>query len=387
MRYDAIIVGAGFSGAVVARELADAGKRVLVLEKRSHIGGNMYDSTDENGVLVHWYGPHIFHTSSQEVSQYVQRFSEWFPYEHRVLGKIDGQLVPIPFNYRSLDTLYPAERAKAVKEELSCMFPGKRTASVLDLMNAEDPVVREFGQFVFEKVFLHYTAKQWGTPTDQVDRSVINRVPVVLGDDDRYFQDSWQYMPVDGYTPIFEKLLAGPGIETRLCCDAKEVLTLDIDGGEIHAWGERFHGPVVFTGAIDQMFGYRFGPLPYRSLDLRFEQKDCTSFQPAAVVNYPNEEAFTRITEFKKLTGQQIAGKTTILKEYPLQYDPHGKRGNIPYYVIANPENQARYQQYAGLALKLPNFYLCGRLADYRYYNMDAAVLRALQLSRKILGE
>lgn len=387
MHYDSIVVGAGFSGAVAARELAEAGKTVLVIDKRAQIGGNMYDSEDSNGVLVHWYGPHIFHTSSKDVFDYLKRFSDWSPYEHRVLGRIDGKHVPIPFNFRSLDLLFPAQKAELIKAKLTEQFPNQQKVSVLDLMNAEDITVKEFGDFVFEKVFLHYTAKQWGTPPAQVDRSVINRVPVVLGYDDRYFQDTYQFMPNNGFTPIFESLLDHPAITVRLNCEASTVLTLDQQHGRLYFNQEAFEGTVVFTGAIDQLFGYCYGSLPYRSLDLIFEQKPMTDFQPAAVVNYPNEEAFTRITEFKKLGGKQIKDSTTILKEYPMQYDPMEEKGNIPYYVISSTENLSRYQQYADLAASFPNLFLCGRLAEYKYYNMDAAILQALRLSKTILSK
>ena len=387
MQYDSIVVGAGFSGAVAARELSEAGKSVLVIEKRAQIGGNMYDSEDSNGVLVHWYGPHIFHTSSKDVFDYLKRFSDWQPYEHRVLGRIDGKHVPIPFNFRSLDLLFPAEQAELIKNKLTEQFPNQQKVSVLDLMNAKDETVKKFGEFVFEKVFLHYTAKQWGTPPEQVDRSVINRVPVVLGYDDRYFQDTYQFMPANGFTPIFESLLDHPAITVRLNCEAGTVLTLDQTQGKIYFEQAEFKGPVVFTGAIDQLFGYAYGQLPYRSLNLVFEQKPVTDFQPAAVVNYPNEEAFTRITEFKKLGGRQVEGSTTILKEYPMPYDPAAEKGNIPYYVISSPENLSRYQQYAELADTFPNLHLCGRLAEYKYYNMDAAILQALRVSKKILSD
>lgn len=375
MEFDSIVVGAGFSGAVVARQLAEAGRRVLVCEQRAQIGGNMYDALDENGVSVHWYGPHIFHTGSKEVVDYLGKFTDWVPYEHRVLGRIDGELVPIPFNFTSLEALFPPEKAAAIEARLAELFPGQRTASVMALQQSEDALVREFGAFVLEKVFLHYTAKQWGTPIEQVDRAVIDRVPVVLGYDDRYFQDQYQMMPARGFTPLFERLLDHPAITVRLNVAAT------------HFDEETFGGDVIFTGALDALFDYRFGELPYRSLRLDFERLAVTQFQPAAVVNYPNEEKFTRITEFKQLAGQEIADATTILREYPLAYDPRGTVGNVPYYVIESPENRALYERYAALAATFPRLKLCGRLAEYRYYNMDAAVLRALALSQEILEQ
>ena len=385
MNYDVIVIGAGFSGAVTAQQMAQAGKKVLVIDKRPQIGGNMYDAPDENGVLVHWYGPHIFHTNSQRVWEYVQQFSKWFPYEHRVLGRIDGQLVPIPFNFKSLDTLFPKEKAQEIQKKLLDLFPGQRTASIMSLLSAKDETIHSFGEFVFEKVFLHYTAKQWGMPIDQVDRSVIDRVPVVLGYDDRYFQDTYQFMPEKGYTPIFEAMLDSPNIQVQTNREAGTMLKLDEVNGVISLEGTPFQGPVIFTGAIDQLFGYAYGPLPYRSLRLDFQRLETTSFQPAAVVNYPNEEDFTRITEFKKLSGQELPGVTTILWEYPMAYDPMAAQGNTPYYVISDPENLALYQRYVKLAEKFPNLFLCGRLAEYKYYNMDGAILQALRLSDSLL--
>ncbi|MDF2923203.1 MAG: hypothetical protein K0R57_2117 [Paenibacillaceae bacterium] len=344
----------------------------------------MYDSLDTNGVSVHWYGPHIFHTDDENVFQYLQRFSKWYPYEHRVLGRIDGKLVPIPFNFCSIDMLYSKNDAEQIKAILKMNFPSQEKASILELMNHDNHTIKKFGQFVFEKVFLNYTAKQWGTSPENVDKSVINRVPVVIGYDDRYFQDKTQFMPKEGYTQIFENMLNHKNLTVRLNCNASDVINLDIEEHKIYFNGETFSGPVIFTGAIDELFNYAYGPLPYRTLELVFEQKNCTQFQSAAVVNYPNEEEFTRITEFKHLTMQKIENTTTILKEYPLPYDPKAEKGNIPYYVIENPDNRMLYNRYVNLAKLFPNLYLCGRLAEYKYYNMDGAIKNALQLVKSI---
>lgn len=385
MDYGCIVIGAGFSGATIAREFAEKlNTKVLLIEKRSHIGGNMYDSADTNGVSVHWYGPHIFHTNDDEVFQYLKRFSNWYNYEHRVLGRIDGQLVPIPFNFKSVDLLFPKDHAETIKAKLISFFPAQEKVSILDLVNHIDLEIKEFGQYVFEKVFLHYTAKQWGTAPENVDKSVINRVPVVLGYDDRYFHDKNQFMPEHGYTRIFENMLNHPNITLRLNCNATDAIQLDTEKRQIYFEGNLYTGQLIFTGAIDELFGYLYGPLPYRTLDLVFEQKDCTHYQPAAVVNYPNEEDFTRITEFKHLTLQHIPNTTTILKEYPMSYDPKAEKGNIPYYVIENQDNRTLYNRYAELAGSFKNLHLCGRLADYKYYNMDAAVKMALELVSKI---
>lgn len=386
MKYDAVVVGCGFSGAVVARRLAEeTGARVFVAEKRATIAGNMYDEPDEAGILVHRYGPHIFHTHSERVFAYIRRFSEWRPYEHRVLGRIQGRLVPIPFNFTSLEALFAPEDAETIRRKTLAAFPGRDKVSVLDLLQQPDVDIRRFGQFVFDNVFKNYTAKQWGTPIDQVDPATINRVPVVLGRDDRYFSDPIQKMPAQGYTALFRRLLDHPNITVQLECDAVRLLELTGEDGRIRWGGEEFDGPVVYTGCVDELLGYRFGPLPYRSLDLQLETLPMAHFQPAAVVNYPNEEDFTRITEFKYLTGQQ-SEKTTVMREYPLPYHRDAARGNLPFYPIISSENRAQYERYAGLLRQYPRLFLCGRLADYRYYNMDTAILRALELADHIIA-
>lgn len=374
---EALIIGAGFAGAVCARRLADRGYTVTLLEKRAHIAGNMYDGPDDLGIRVHWYGPHIFHTSSRRVWDYLCRYARFFPYEHRVLGRIDGRLVPIPFNFTSLEKLLP-EQAAALERQLSAAFPKQDRISILELLSRPEDSLRELGEYIYDRVFVHYTAKQWQLPIEQVDRSVINRVPVVLGYDDRYFRDTWQAMPEEGYLPLFQKLLEG--VEVRLNCDA--MAHLELAEGCIRLDGQERRGPVIYTGALDELFGRQYGPLPYRSLDLSTECRSQEWFQPAAVVNYPNEEAFTRITEFKYLTRQQIPNGTTIMKEYPLSYRPED--GSIPYYPIASPENEALYQRYRALAEGYPELYLCGRLAEYRYYNMDGVIERALELCDSI---
>ena len=385
--WDCIIVGCGFSGAVIARRLAEEKNvRVLILEKRPSIGGNMYDEEDSAGVLVQRYGPHIFHTGSQRVFRYIQPFSDWFPYEHRVKGRVSGRLVPIPFNFTSLEMLYPAKEAAAIEQKLADAFPGKSKISVLDLLEQEEESIRLFGQYVYEHIFQNYTAKQWGTPIDRVDRSTINRVPVVLGYDDRYFSDAIQQMPAGGFTRLFGWMLDHPNITVRLSCDALTRLRLDVETGGIFFEGRRFEGTLVYTGCIDELLGFRFGPLPYRSIDMRFETIPREHFQPVAVVNYPNEEKFTRITEFKYLTKQELPDVTTIMREYPFPYDKDAVKGNLPFYPIVNEENMRRYRQYRGLLKKFDRLVLCGRLAEYRYYNMDAAILRALELTDGLLA-
>jgi UDP-galactopyranose mutase len=369
----------------MARELAEAGFSVLAIEKRSHIGGNMYEYARGNGVRVHMYGPHIFHTNSREVFEYLSRFTSFYPYTHRVLGRIQGQLVPIPFNFTSMDLLFPKEKADVYKAKLLVQFPDRDRVFISELVRHPDPDISSLGDFIFENVFVHYTAKQWGMPVSQVDTSVINRVPVVLGVDDRYFSDSIQMMPTEGYTPVFEKMLRHPNIHVTLESDAMDRMKTDPDERTILFDGAPFSGPVCLSGPVDEFFKYSLGTLPYRSLDMKFEDLDIDYYQPASVVNYPNEELYTRITEFKHMTLQVLPGHTTILKEYPLPYRPGGSIS--PYYPISNSENQERYEAYQAMSRQFPNLYLCGRLAEYKYYNMDAAVDRALSVSRQILHD
>lgn len=379
----ALIIGSGFAGSVMARELAEAGFTVLIFEKRGHIGGNMYEYKRKNGVRVHKYGPHIFHTNSQKVFSYLSRFSDFYPYAHHVLGHINSQLVPIPFNFTSIDALFTADHAAIYKSKLSGSFPGKDHVYISELITHPDPDICEIGRFVYENVFVHYTAKQWGVPVSQVDVSVINRVPVVLGTDNRYFSDTIQMMPVDGYTPLFEKMLDHPNIKVLLETNAADHINLSFESNTLFLDGKPFDGPVCYTGALDELFGYKLGPLPYRSLDMRFEDYPVDYYQESPVINYPNDQEYTRITEFKHMTHQVTPGQTTILKEYPLPYIPGGLIP--PCYPIASRENQKRYDAYLDLSRGFRNLYLCGRLAEYRYYNMDIVIERALQESGLIL--
>ena len=383
-QYDLLIVGAGFAGAVVARKVAEKGKKVLIVEKRQQIGGNMYEKFEENGVRIHLDGQHIFHTNNEKVFEFLKQFSEFYPYEHKVIGKIDGKLVPIPFNFTSLEMLFEKEKADKIKTILKEHYPELEKISILDLIKHENPLIKEFGEYVFEKVFVHYTAKQWGIPVEEVDKSVINRVPVVLGYDDRYFKDSIQYMPKEGFTKLFENMLNHENIDIVLNKNITEIIELDFENKKVKIEGEIFEKPIIFTGAVDELLNYKYGRLPYRSLDLVFENYHKTYFQPNSVVNYPNEEKFTRITEFKYLTNQEIEGETTILKEYPLKYDANNKKCLDPYYPIINEENIKMYNNYKEEINKFHNIHLVGRLAEYKYYNMDAVIEKALEMSEKI---
>jgi UDP-galactopyranose mutase len=383
VKYDAIVIGAGFAGSVFARVMAEANKRVLVIEKRTTIGGNMYDEYTDD-ILVHKYGPHIFHTNHPKVFDFLRRFSSWYEYEHRVVGKIDGKLVPIPFNFTSIDTLFDGDTAGELKTRLALTFGMNTTVSVFDLFNHPDERIKNFGQYVYNKVFAGYSVKQWAVPIDQIDISTINRVPVVIGYEDRYFSDSIQVMPQKGYTHLFAELLSHENITVNRNTHAKDKIHFNFDEHKIFFEDEEYKGIFFFTGAVDELLDYKYGILPYRSLDLVFENIESEQFQTVAVVNYPNDEAWTRITEFKHFTipEKSQSKQTIILKEYPVSYDPEMERER--FYPIVNETNKAIYDQYVHDLQGFDNLYLCGRLAEYKYYNMDSVIAQALKVAEQI---
>lgn len=384
--YDALVIGAGFAGAVCARELAErGGMRVLVLERRDHIGGNAYDRLDKTGILIHQYGPHIFHTNDKRVFDYLSRFTCWRDYEHRVVASIPGQTgrvqMPVPFNLTSLETAFGPEKGKALGDKLMAVYGAEKKVTILELRQSDDPEIRQVADYVYEHVFVHYTMKQWGQTPEQIDPNTTARVPVFLSRDDRYFQDTWQGMPLDGYTRIFEQLLSHPNITVVTGVDARTRLALT-DGG-ITLDGADFTGPVVYTGAVDELFAFQFGRLPYRGLRFVFETHNTDFFQSHGTVNYTVDEDYTRITEFKHMTGQVTPGCTATVKEYSYTYT--GAAGETPYYAIINRSNNALYQQYKALSTRYANLHLLGRLAEYKYYNMDAIVAQALALADKLV--
>lgn len=360
-RFDYLVVGAGFAGSVVAERLASQlGKRVLVIDRRPHIGGNTYDFHNEHGILVHQYGPHIFHTSSDKVVDYLSQFTKWRPYEHRVLAHVEDKYLPIPINLDTINRLYDLDLDADGMER----FLAARVESPAEVRTSEDIVVSRVGRELYEKFFRNYTRKQWGLDPSQLDSSVAGRIPVRFNRDDRYFSDTFQAMPLEGFTRLFERMLGHPSISIALSTDYREI------------FGKYPNAKIVYTGPIDQFFDYRYGRLPYRSLRFVHQTHDQAQFQPAPVVNYPNEHAYTRITEFKYLTGQEHE-KTSIVYEYPMD---EGE----PYYPIPRPENADLYQRYRALADVTSGVYFCGRLANYKYFNMDQVVAQALHLFRNI---
>ena len=380
--FDCLVIGAGYAGAVAARELAErGGKRVLVLERRDHVAGNAYDCLDQNGVLIHQYGPHIFHTASRRVYDWLSRFTQWRDYQHRVLANVHGVYMPVPFNLPSLLMAFPAQQAARLEEKLLAAYGEGARVTILELRENTDPEVRAVADYVYENVFVYYTMKQWGQTPEEIDPATTARVPILLSRDDRYFQDPYQGMPLEGYASMFQKILDHPNITVELGVDARDRLRLE--EGAVTVDGAPFAGTVIYTGQVDELFGFRFGRLPYRTLDFGFETLTMDRFQPAATVNYTVSEDYTRITEYKQLTGQVLPGVTTIMKEYSRAYT--GAVGETPYYAIINPENNALYERYRALAEGCGDLHLLGRLAEYKYYNMDAIALRALELCDGLL--
>lgn len=362
--FDALVVGAGFAGSVCARELADAGWRVLVVDARPHIGGNAHDTRDAAGLLIHPYGPHIFHTNGKRIFEYLSRFTHWRFYEHRVLAQVDGKLYPIPINRTTINRLYGLNLDEAGVEA----FLAERRTQRLPAKTSEDVVMNSVGADLCEKFFRGYTRKQWGLDLSELAAGVAARIPTRTNDDDRYFTDSFQFMPAEGYTRMFERMLDHPGIEVRTGVTY------------VRARTRPPRRRTLYTGPIDAFFDHCYGKLPYRSL--RFEHEhlpDVETFQPTGTVNYPNDHAYTRITEFKYLTGE-IAPGTSIVREYPMA------EGD-PFYPIPRPENEALYQRYKALAEQTPEVSFVGRLAQYRYYNMDQVVGAALALCNRLLGK
>jgi UDP-galactopyranose mutase len=374
--FEYIIVGAGLAGSVIAERIANVlNKKVLVIEKRNHIGGNCYDYRTKEGIIVHKYGPHLFHTNYKEVFNYLSNFTDWHIYHHKVLAFIDGKKVPIPFNLNTLYMVFPDSLAKRIEEKLLRRFPYNSKVPILELKKEDDKDLQFLAKYIYEKVFVNYTAKQWGMKPEDIDPEVTARVPVFVGKDDRYFDDKYQAVPCEGYTKIFERMLAHPNIKLLLNTDFREVMRVDLENKKVYLFGQEFRGKVIFTGMIDELFEYKFGELPYRSLDLKFETLEIEYFQEVATVNYPNDYDFTRITEFKHIHPIEIS-KTVILKEHP---KAHKVGKDIPYYPIFTEENREKYYRYKELAERFDNIILLGRLAEYRYYDMDDVVKKALE--------
>ncbi|MDR2007399.1 MAG: UDP-galactopyranose mutase [Alphaproteobacteria bacterium] len=361
MKYDYLIIGAGFAGAVYARQAADKDLKVLLIDKRNHVGGNAYDSFDEDGVLIHNYGPHIFHTNNKEVWDFLSRFTQWHYYQHWVLTSVEGQLLPMPINVNTINKLYGTQyNAFNIHE----FYESKRNKTIGEIKNSEDFILSQIGEHLYEKFFKNYTKKQWGVYPDELDKSVIARIPIRHNFDPRYFSDKYQAMPLHGYTKMFESILDSKNIDVRL---GVSMQNLDADIS---------YEKIVYTGKLDEYFNYKHGNLPYRSLRFEFENLEQEKYQEAPVVNYPNDYDFTRITEYKQLTGQK-SFNTTISREYSMD-------DGEPYYPIPNDKSAQIVEKYALEVAQLKNVYFLGRLAEYKYYNMDAVVASAINKFKEV---
>ena len=375
MKYSNIIVGAGFSGAVTANLIATRlGEKVLVIDKKSHVAGNCYDFRDKNGIMVHQYGSHIFHTNNEKVWSYLKQFTDFSTYMHEVVGVIDGMEAHIPFNFNTLYQVFPESMARRMEEKLLSTFEYNTKVPILEFQKQDDKDLKYLADYVYEKIFLNYTTKQWGLSPKDVDGTVTARVPVYLSKDNRYFQDKYQGIPLEGYTKVVEKMLDNKNIKVVLNTDFSEF---------------RKNNPelvnssrIFYTGSIDEYFDYKFGQLPYRSVNFKFEEYDREFYQSHACVNYPNNYDFTRIHEYKHYLSDK-SDKTVIAKEYS-EFFELGK--NERYYPISSQDNTELYNKYLIEAENVDNLYLLGRLGDYRYYNMDGAIARALELFEEVFG-
>jgi UDP-galactopyranose mutase len=376
----ALVVGCGLSGAVIARELAERGYSVRILERRNHIGGNMYDHIDEYGILVHDYGPHTFHTRKKELFDYMCKYAEWEEYHLTCGAEINGICTPTPFNYQTIDDFYSASEAEKLKKEIEKEFVGKETATVVEALNCKNKMVHDYAQFLFDNDYSLYTAKQWGVSPSEIDPSVLQRVPLRFNYRTGYFDDEFQVMPRQSYTDFFNRLLAHSNITIELNVEALNIVRIRNDKTIME--GREVTYPVIFTGALDELFDQRFGQLPYRSLRFKWIHEDIDSKQKMPVVAYPQAPDFIRIIEFKKLPVQMVRG-TTYEVEYSLPYKAGEK--NEPYYPLLTDESQKLYKKYAELASRIANLYVCGRLGAFKYSNIDQALEAALKTVNEIL--
>ncbi len=375
-----IIVGAGISGAVIARELAESGARISVIDRRSHIGGNLYDERFENGLLIQKYGPHVFHTNDEAVYTYIKKYSEWDDFFLECAVYMRGKYTPSPFNFQTLDDYFPKEKAAAIRAAIRAKYGEREQSAVVEMLASDDALIKEFATFLFENDYKPYTAKQWGLPPEKIDSSVLKRVPVLFSYKSGYFSDRYQCMPRGGFTKFIENILNHERITIRLNTEASSFLSIQ-DGGLLIN-GKKCDKTVVYTGAADELLSLKYGVLPYRSLRFEYKTEKTDSYQTHPVVAYPEAKGYTRITEYAKLPIQKTHGETVISLEYPT---PYRQNETEPYYPIPTEESSALYEKYRKELEKIPNLILCGRLGDFKYYNMDASIKRALETADTLL--
>ncbi len=377
--FDFVVVGCGYAGAVSARIVAEnLNKKILILEKRSHIAGNMYDDYNEVGVLVHRYGPHISAMNDKRTYDFLSRFTDWVPYEHKVLAQIDDKKVPLPINLNSIKTLFP-EKYNELSNVLISEYGFGSSVPVLSMMKSNIEEIKNLADFLYRKVYLEYTIKMWDLDPKQIDASVTGRIPFRVSFDDRHFLHKYQVMPKNGFTKLFENMLDHPNIKIELGINAKDRISVDFNKNSIFYDGKKFDGKLIYTGSLDELCGYEYGRLPYRSLKFKFDNYNENYVQPCAVLNWPDKRPETRRTEMKRLTGQILPNVTTTITEYPGKYNENSLDFNEPYYPIIKKEYLDTYRKYVDKLENIKNFYYTGRLACYKYYNMEDAILSAMK--------
>lgn len=382
MNYDLVIAGCGFAGSTIAYLAAQQGKRVLIYEKRGHIAGNMYDEVNGAGILVQKYGPHSFHTNRKEVYDFITSIGEWYEYILRARVLIDDKYTPSPFNFKTIDDYYDDKKAGILKKHLLEYYNNAEKVTIVEMLECSDSIIKEYAEFLFEKDYRPYTSKQWGINPKDLDISVLKRVPVRLTYVDRYFDDKWQVMPKGSFTEFFKKMLDSKNIDIKLNCDILEHLKLNGSNGSIFLDGEKLNVPLVYTGAVDELFNLKYKRLPYRSLYFDLKTLDIESYQETSGVAYPMAEGYTRITEYTKIPIQNVKGKTTIAVEYPVFYG--SENGKEAYYPILTEDSQRIYKKYKEEVEKYSKLFLCGRLADFKYYNMDDVIIRAFDVFKNL---
>lgn len=374
-----IVVGCGLTGAVIARCLAEKGFRVIILEKRDHVAGNMYDYIDNYGFLVQKYGPHVFHTQKKNIYDFICKYEIWNSYKLTCGAIWNNKYTPVPFNFMTIDTFFPPQKAYILKKKLKVIYKNRERVTIFDILNIKDSDIREYAEYLLENDYAPYAIKQWGVSFKKIDPSVLRRVPLRLSYDVGYFDDPYQVLPVHSYVHFFKNLIGHPNIHIKLREDALKYLSIDTD--KVYLLGKEFTKLVIYTGPIDEFFEYKYGKLPYRSLKFIWKYTDKESFQCAPIVAYPQEKRFTRITEYKKLPNQNKYGSSYAI-ECPLAYCKNN--GIEPYYPVLTEDSQKQYKKYKQLANRIKNLICCGRLGDFKYYNMDQALERALDICNRI---